>query len=147
MQVVVSRMIRESAVFFSLLFILGLGFAQSLLALDAADGRTDPQSLTYIATSLLQSLFGSPDFESPKTRYGPPFGSIIIYAWTLLTTVLLINILTALFAGSYAAVTDDAVASYMSFFAAKAVGLVRAPDTFVYPAVSIHCPNLAQNTD
>ena len=41
MQICVSRMMQESAIFFVLLSILGIGFAQGMYALDASDGETD----------------------------------------------------------------------------------------------------------
>lgn len=31
-------------------------------------------------------------------------------------------------------VVDDAEAEYMTFFASKTVALIRAPDSYVYPA-------------
>jgi hypothetical protein len=34
----------------------------------------------------------------------------------------------------YAQVIDDAEAEYLSFFASKTVQMIRAPDTYVYPA-------------
>ncbi len=31
-------------------------------------------------------------------------------------------------------VVDDAEAQYLAFFASKTIGMIRAPDSFVYPA-------------
>lgn len=31
-------------------------------------------------------------------------------------------------------VVDDAAAEYLTFFAGKTVGMIRAPDSYVYPA-------------
>ncbi|KAG6903417.1 hypothetical protein C0995_005440 [Termitomyces sp. Mi166 len=76
MQICVARMLKESGIFFALLSVLAVGFAQGLFALDAADGLTE----------------------------GP---SVVI---------------------------EDAEAQYLAFFAAKTIGMIRAPDSFVYPA-------------
>jgi hypothetical protein len=47
---------RESAVFFILLAIMALGFAQSMYALDAADGESGGG--VVVANSLIQALLG-----------------------------------------------------------------------------------------
>jgi hypothetical protein len=35
---------------------------------------------------------------------------------------------------SYVQVVEDAEAQYLAFFASKTIGMIRAPDSFVYPA-------------
>jgi len=47
---------------------------------------------------------------------------------------VLLNILISLFASAYSEVVDDAEAQYLAFFAGKAVAMIRAPDTYLYPA-------------
>jgi len=39
-----------------------------------------------------------------------------------------------LFSSAYSDVVDDAEAEFLTFFAAKTVSMIRAPDEFVYPA-------------
>ncbi|GAB1519738.1 Calcium channel yvc1 [Rhizoctonia solani] len=120
MQICVSRMLQESTIFFVLLSILGIGFAQGMYALDAADGVTDHGST--VINTLLQALLQAPDFEQPATR------------WNVATTVILLNILISLFSSAYEDITDDAEAHFMAFFAGKTIGMIRAPDNYVYPA-------------
>ncbi|KAJ1309032.1 hypothetical protein OPQ81_004713 [Rhizoctonia solani] len=127
MQICVSRMLQESTIFFVLLSILGIGFAQGMYALDAADGVTD-HGLTVINT-LLQSLLQAPDFAQPSN-----FGLILYYMWNITTTVILLNVLISLFSSAYDDITGDAEAHFMAFFAEKTVGMIRAPDSYLYPA-------------
>ncbi|KAL7421162.1 Calcium channel yvc1 [Cryptotrichosporon argae] len=132
LQVVVFRMLRESAIFFILLAIMAIGFAQSMYALDAADGETGGGEI--VVNALLQALLGSPDFDSPNERFGYPFGLIVYYSWNFLATIILVNVLIALFGSAYSDVEENATDEYLAFFGHKCVSLIRAPDTFVYPA-------------
>ncbi|QRV87749.1 ion transport domain-containing protein [Ceratobasidium sp. AG-Ba] len=129
MQICVSRMLQESTIFFVLLSILGIGFAQGMYALDAADGVTD-HGVTVINT-LLQALLQAPDFEQPAVSN---FGLVLYYMWNVATTVILLNVLISLFSSAYEDVTDDAEAQFLAFFAEKTIGMIRAPDSYVYPA-------------
>jgi hypothetical protein len=47
---------------------------------------------------------------------------------------VLLNVLISLFSSAYSDVVDDAEAQYLAFFASKTIGMIRAPDSFVYPA-------------
>ncbi|KAL7413036.1 calcium activated cation channel [Mrakia frigida] len=132
MQVIVSRMIRESLVFFILLGIMAVGFIQSMLALDAADGEV--QDFWLIFNMLIQALLGSPDFDSPRTKFGPPFGMIIYYAWSFMALIILLNILIALFNTAYSDIYEDATNQYLAAYSFKTISMIRAPDSFVYPA-------------
>ncbi|CAE6522667.1 unnamed protein product [Rhizoctonia solani] len=129
MQICVSRMLQESTIFFVLLSILGIGFAQGMYALDAADGVTD-HGATVINT-LLQALLQAPDFEKPAVNN---FGLILYYMWNVATTVILLNVLISLFSSAYEDITDDAEAHFLAFFAEKTITMIRAPDSYVYPA-------------
>ncbi|CAE7086186.1 unnamed protein product [Rhizoctonia solani] len=129
MQICVSRMLQESTLFFVLLSILGIGFAQGMYALDAADGVTD-HGVTVINT-LLQALLQAPDFEQPAVSN---YGLILYYMWNVATTVILLNVLISLFSSAYDDITDDAEAHFLAFFAEKTIAMIRAPDSYVYPA-------------
>jgi len=39
-----------------------------------------------------------------------------------------------LFSSAYAEVIDNAEAQYLAFFASKTIAMIRAPDSYVYPA-------------
>ncbi|KAF8969434.1 calcium activated cation channel [Flammula alnicola] len=129
MQICVARMLKESGIFFALLSVLAIGFAQGLYALDAADGSTEPPS--SVLNVLVQALLGSPDFGKFALS---PTGLMLYYFWNAVTAIVLLNVLISLFSSAYSDVVDDAEAQYLAFFASKTVGMIRAPDSYVYPA-------------
>ncbi|KAJ7686075.1 calcium activated cation channel [Mycena rosella] len=115
MQICVARMLQESGIFFALLSVLSLGFGQGLYALDASDGTTESAS---IVNALVQALLQSPNYGN----------------WGVITCLILLNILISLFSSAYSDVVDDAEAQYLAFFASKTISMIRAPDSYVYPA-------------
>ncbi|KAG8909839.1 hypothetical protein FRC00_009336, partial [Tulasnella sp. 408] len=127
MQVCVARMLRESGIFFVLLGIVGMGFGQSMYAIDAADGETDHGNL--IIDNLVRGLLGAPEFDGLSNSWD----LWIYYMWNVFTTIVLLNILISLFSSAYDDVTDDAAAHFLVFFAGKTISTIRAPDQFVYP--------------
>ncbi|EMD40953.1 hypothetical protein CERSUDRAFT_111528 [Gelatoporia subvermispora B] len=131
MQICVARMLQESGIFFALLALLGVGFLQGLYALDAADGNTDhPTALVHV---LVQALLQAPDYSRFDNS---PAGQILYYLWNVATVVILLNVLISLFSSAYEDVVEDASAEYLTYFASKVVGMIRAPDEFTYPAPS-----------
>ncbi|KAI0276307.1 hypothetical protein BGY98DRAFT_1090269 [Russula aff. rugulosa BPL654] len=129
MQICVARMFRESGIFFGLLSILGIGFLQGLYALDAADGQIE--SSTVVMHIMVQSLLQAPNYDKFA---GSSAGMTLYYFWNVVTALVLINVLISLFSSAYSDVVDDAEAEYLAFFASKTVAMIRAPDTYVYPA-------------
>ncbi|KAK4053593.1 Calcium channel yvc1 [Microbotryomycetes sp. JL221] len=133
LQIVTFRMLRESAVFFTLLALLAVGFGQALTGLDIADQTRD--STEQVMHSLIQGLLGSPTFEDyGKGTQSYPFSMVLYYGWSVLTLVILLNILVALFGSAYQECTDEAVPTFMAFFSGKTISAIRAPDQFVYVA-------------
>lgn len=128
MQICIARMLQESGIFFALLSVMALGFTQALWALDAADGQASPPS--SVVNVLVQALLGSPNFE----LFSSTSGLVMYYFWNVVTAIILLNVLISLFASAYQNVVDDAEAQYLAFFAGKTVGMIRAPDVYVYPA-------------
>lgn len=128
MQICVARMLQESTIFFVLLSVLLIGFYQGMYALDAADGVTNEGP--KVVHSLLQALLQAPDFSATNGA----FGLALYYLWCLVTTIVLLNILISLFASAYEDIVDNAEAQYLAFFAGKTVAMIRAPDSYVYPA-------------
>ncbi|TFY79326.1 hypothetical protein EWM64_g4688 [Hericium alpestre] len=129
MQICIARMLRESGIFFALLSVLGVGFLQGLYALDAADGQVE--STSEVMNVMVQALLQSPNYD----KFAPlPASLILYYLWNVVTAIILLNVLISLFASAYSEVVDDAEAEYLAFFAGKTVGMIRAPDSFVYPA-------------
>ncbi|KAF8551478.1 hypothetical protein OG21DRAFT_1499116 [Imleria badia] len=129
MQICVSRMLEESGIFFSLLCLLGAGFFQAMYALDAADGEVEDASA--VINLLLQGLLQSPNYAKLT---GSPVRLALFYLWNLATVVILLNVLISLFASAYSEVVGDSEAEYMTFFAWKTAAMIRAPDSYVYPA-------------
>ncbi|KAL9713203.1 Calcium channel yvc1 [Leucoagaricus gongylophorus] len=129
MQICVARMLKESGIFFALLSVLAIGFAQGLFALDAADGTIE--SPYTVINVLIQALLQSPDYERFSTS---PIGLLLYYFWNTVTAIILLNILISLFSSAYAEVIDNAEAQYLAFFASKTIAMIRAPDSYVYPA-------------
>lgn len=58
----------------------------------------------------------------------------ILDSWNTVTAIILLNILISLFSSAYAEVIDNAEAQYLAFFASKTIAMIRAPDSYVYPA-------------
>ncbi|KAF7352544.1 hypothetical protein MVEN_01219700 [Mycena venus] len=129
MQICVARMLQESSIFFALLSVLTLGFGQGLYALDASDGKI--ASTGAIVNSLVQALLQAPDYSNFEQSTA---GLTLYYLWGVITCLILLNILISLFSSAYQDVVDDAEAQYLAFFASKTVGMIRAPDSYVYPA-------------
>jgi len=129
LQICVSRMLQESGIFFALLSLLAIGFAQGLYALDVADGTSDDAST--VIHLLIQSLLQSPDYEKFKPS---PASLALYYLWNVVTAVILLNVLISLFSSAYSDIVEDAEAEFLTFLAGKTVGSIRAPDEFVYPA-------------
>ncbi|KAK0468489.1 uncharacterized protein EV420DRAFT_1504738 [Desarmillaria tabescens] len=128
MQICIARMLQESGIFFALLSVMALGFTQALWALDAADGQASPPS--SVVNVLVQALLGSPNFDI----FSSSSGLVMYYFWNVVTAIILLNVLISLFASAYQNIVDDAEAQYLAFFAGKTVGMIRAPDVYVYPA-------------
>ena len=70
-----------------------------------------------------QLIYRSPDFDSPNDRFGYPFGLIIYYSWNFLATIILVNVLIALFGSAYSDVEENATDEYLAFFAHKTIDL------------------------
>lgn len=91
-QLVLLRMLQETAAFFILLLLTAIGFAQSLFALDAADGRRVPNSVPFVVNLLTAAILGQPDFDGPADNFGQPFGTIVFYVFSFITVMLLSNV-------------------------------------------------------
>jgi len=59
---------------------------------------------------------------------------VLYYLWNAVTAIVLLNVLISLFSSAYSDVIEDAEAHYLAFFAGKTIGMIRAPDSYVYPA-------------
>ncbi|THV45257.1 hypothetical protein BGAL_0510g00010 [Botrytis galanthina] len=131
MLVVIKVMMKESLIFFALLFVIIIGFLQAFIGMDMADSNVD--SATFILQAMANAVMQSPDF-SGFDNFAPPFGIILYYIFTFLIMVVLLNILIALYNSAYEDITDNAIDEYMALFSQKTMQFVRAPDENVFIA-------------
>lgn len=129
MIVVVKTMMKESTIFFVLLFVVIIGFLQGFLGLDNADGKRDATNI--ILQNLTKTVLGAGDFNSFK-RFAPPYAGILYYFYSFLVSVILLNLLIALYASAYDKIYGNAIDEYMALVAEKTLRYVRAPDVCVY---------------
>ena len=76
---------------------------------------------------------GSPEFDV-WDRFAPPFGLILYYIYTFIITVILLNVLIALYNSAYEDITQNAIDEYLALFSQKTIQFVRAPDENVFIA-------------
>lgn len=131
MLVVLKVMMKESLIFFALLFVVCIGFLQAFIGLDQVDESID--SARFICLSMLNAMMGSPEFDG-FDNFAPPFGLILYYLFNFIIVIILLNVLIALYNSAYEDITDDAIDEYMALFAQKTIRFVRAPDENVYIA-------------
>ncbi|CAG8984043.1 hypothetical protein HYALB_00002984 [Hymenoscyphus albidus] len=131
MLVVLKVMMKESLIFFALLFVIVIGFLQAFVGMDNVDNNAD--ATMFILQSMANALMGSPDF-SGFDNFAPPFGIILYYIFTFLIMVILLNVLIALYNSAYEDITTNAIDEYMALFAQKTMQFVRAPDENVFIA-------------
>lgn len=129
MLIIIKHMMAESLVFFVLLFLMMIGFLQGFVGLDSSDGKND---ITQgILTNLIITVLGDGSFESFQD-FAPPYAAILYYGYRFIVTVILLNILIALYANAYQQVVDNAGDEYMALMCQKTLRFIRAPDEEVY---------------
>ena len=132
MLIVLKQMLKESLVFFALLVIVAAGFLQAFSGLDVSDnGKLDV--MTQVLHSMTQAVLAAPDFDT-YDKFSPPYGKLLYYVFVFLVTVILLNILIALFNQAYSDITDNAVDEYLALYAQKTLGFIRAPDDNIFVA-------------
>lgn len=129
MIVVIKTMMKESILFFVLLGVVILGFLQGFLGLDASDGKSE--ATKHILISLLKAVVGGSGFEDVENLV-PPYASVLYYIYTFALSVILMNILIALYSTAYASIVENATDEYCALVAQKTLRYIRAPDTNLY---------------
>ncbi|KAK8434467.1 hypothetical protein IWX49DRAFT_552268 [Phyllosticta citricarpa] len=129
MLVVLKVMMKESLIFFAMLFFVLIGFFQAFIGMDQVDEKIT--ATTFIVQSMLAAILQSPEFEG-FDNFAPPFGIILYYLFTFVVMVILLNILIALYNSAYEDITDNAVDEYMALLSQKTMQYVRAPDENVF---------------
>lgn len=129
MLVVVKIMMKESLIFFALLFFVLIGFFQAFVGLDSADEEGLTQT-KFIVQAMVDAVMSSPEYGD--FELGGYFGLILYYIFTFVIMVVLLNILIALYGTAYSDITENSVDEYMALFAQKCLRFVRAPDDNVF---------------
>ncbi|KAI7655499.1 hypothetical protein KC319_g9987, partial [Hortaea werneckii] len=131
MLVVLKVMFRESLIFFALLLVVLIGFLQAFVGMDQVDNNLT--AVQFIVTEMANGIMGSPEFDV-WDRFAPPFGLILYYIYTFIITVILLNVLIALYNSAYEDITQNAIDEYLALFSQKTIQFVRAPDENVFIA-------------
>lgn len=127
--VVLKHMMKESIIFFFLLLLIMIGFLQGFLGLDSADGKRE---ITWpILNNLAVTVLGAGSFNMFRS-FAPPYAAILYYAYCFIVSVILLNILIALYSSAYQKVIDNATDEYLALMAQKTLRYIRAPDENVY---------------
>ncbi|KAK5109636.1 hypothetical protein LTR62_006873 [Meristemomyces frigidus] len=132
MLVILKVMMAESLIFFALLVVVLIGFLQGFIGLDQADDN-QLGAVSFVFKQMINAIMGSPEFDG-WDRFAPPFGLILYYIYTFIITVVLLNILIALYNSAYEDITENAIDEYLALFAQKTMQFVRAPDENVFIA-------------
>ncbi|EMC96683.1 hypothetical protein BAUCODRAFT_485849 [Baudoinia panamericana UAMH 10762] len=144
MLVVLKVMMKESIIFFALLFVVLVGFLQGFVGLDQAEDNAITAS-GFIVKQMLNAIMGSPDFDG-WSRFAPPFGLILYYIYNFIIIVILLNVLIALYNSAYEDVTTNAIDEFLALYSQKTMQFVRAPDENVFIApfnlIEIFCLSL-----
>ena len=129
MLVVLKHMMAESLVFFVMLFLMMIGFLQGFIGLDSSDGKNEITG--PIMTNLFITVLGAGGFDTFE-EFAPPYAAILYYGYRFIVSVILLNILIALYANAYQKVVDNAGDEYMALMCQKTLRFIRAPDEEVY---------------
>ncbi|KAH8681751.1 potassium ion channel Yvc1 [Xylariales sp. PMI_506] len=132
MLVVLKVMMKESVIFFALLFVVVVGFLQAFIGMDYADDMAGDDTI-FILQAMANAVMQSPDFSGFE-RFSPPFGIILYYVFTFVIMIVLLNILIALYNSAYEDIYDNSDDEYLALFAQKTMQFVRAPDENVFIA-------------
>ncbi|KAI0127188.1 hypothetical protein BJ170DRAFT_364935 [Xylariales sp. AK1849] len=132
MLVVLKVMMKESVIFFALLFVMIVGFLQAFIGMDYADDMAGDDTI-FILQAMANAVMQSPDFTGFE-RFSPPFGIILYYVFTFVIMIILLNILIALYNSAYEDIYENADDEFLALFSLKTMQFVRAPDENVFIA-------------
>ncbi|KAI5305129.1 hypothetical protein KEM56_005213 [Ascosphaera pollenicola] len=132
MLLVLKVMMKESIIFFCLLFFVVIGFLQAFLGMrETEPPNAIPRSM--IVKAMIDTVMTSPDFDIFK-KFAPPFGILLYYIFAFVVMTILLNILIALYNSAYNEVTENATGEYLALFSQRTMQFVRAPDENVFIA-------------
>ncbi|KAL9932298.1 hypothetical protein V8E36_008777 [Tilletia maclaganii] len=133
-QVIIIRMLAESAAFFILLLLVGFGAAQALWGLNAVDPHPIEDAGSRLVELVLQGVLGAMSFGTISNGFSGVFGKVIAYAYYFILILILRSILVALFGTAFASVQKDANDIFVTFFAGRVIDSIVVPDRHVFVA-------------
>ncbi|KAF2154070.1 hypothetical protein K461DRAFT_292747 [Myriangium duriaei CBS 260.36] len=130
MLVVMKVMMKESLIFFALAIVVLVGFLQGFVGMDHVHD-TYRGSVEFVFRALINGLMDDPDFGG-FDEFAPPFGLLLYYIYNFIISVILLNVLVALFNSAYEDITENAIDEYLALFSQRTMQFVRAPDENVF---------------
>ncbi|KAF9403999.1 hypothetical protein BGZ94_004421 [Podila epigama] len=129
MVMVLQKMLKDGIMFFWMLAWVFIGFLQSFYALP------DDADKDFYGTSMLliRGFLQDPDFEVAGS-FHPVYGNWLFGLYIFLTSIILLNLLIALFNSSYTNITDSSEKEYLALFTFKVFSYLKSPDQFPYAA-------------
>ncbi|KAF9359509.1 hypothetical protein BGX26_012142 [Mortierella sp. AD094] len=129
MVMVLQKMLKDGIMFFWLLAWVYIGFFQSFYALQEDELKDFVSSTMLLVRGFLQD----PDWELAES-IDPNYGNYLFALYLFLTSIILLNLLVALFNSSYTNITDSAEKEYLALFTFKVFSYLKSPDQFPYAA-------------
>ena len=126
---VLQKMLKDGIMFFWLLAWVYIGFFQSFYAL-----QRDEEKDFYNSTMLLvRGFLQDPDWEIAHD-IDANYGNSLFALYLFLTSIILLNLLVALFNSSYTNITDSSEKEYLALYTFKVFSYLKSPDEFPYAA-------------
>jgi len=126
---VLQKMLKDGIMFFWLLAWVFIGFLQSFYAL-----KPDKDKDFYSSNMLLvRGFLQDPDWELAN-EIDEKYGNWLFALYLFLTSIILLNLLIALFNSSYTNITDSSEKEYLALFSFKVFSYLKSPDQFPYAA-------------
>ncbi|KAF9917297.1 hypothetical protein BX616_001423 [Lobosporangium transversale] len=129
MIMVLQRMLKDGIMFFWFLAWVYIGFFQSFYALERDEEKNFRKSTMLLVKGFLQD----PDWETAEA-IDERYGNFLFGLYLFLTSIILLNLLIALFNSSYTNITDSAEKEYLALFTFKVFSYLKSPDEFPYAA-------------
>ncbi|KAF9563280.1 hypothetical protein EC968_004893 [Mortierella alpina] len=129
MVMVLQKMLKDGIMFFWLLAWVFIGFFQSFYALQGDEAKDAASSSKLLIRGFLQD----PDWDVALEQ-DPTYGFWLFALYLFLTSIILLNLLVALFNSSYTNITDSSEKEYLALFTFKVFSYLKSPDEFPYAA-------------
>ncbi|KAF9955934.1 hypothetical protein BGZ72_003251 [Mortierella alpina] len=129
MVMVLQKMLKDGIMFFWLLAWVFIGFFQSFYALQN-DKLKDASNSSKL---LIRGFLQDPDWDLAMEQ-DPAYGFWLFALYLFLTSIILLNLLVALFNSSYTNITDSSEKEYLALFTFKVFSYLKSPDEFPYAA-------------